>query len=269
MNEWMSDDKYFYISLRRPQHMKNSEKHYHSQFEIYYLKNGTCNYLIEDTLFQIHAGDIALIPANIIHKTSYGDISNHSRFLINCTDYYLPEYAYSLIKDGNYIYRNPKVNADLYDLFKRIDLEYKKKDDFSVEMFTSYVHMLFILLSRNQNCYRNERVNNYYVEKILNTIKHHFDSDITLAKMAAEYSITQEHLSRIFKKETGMGFNEYLTNIRLSSAEQLLMQETKQSIAEIAFACGFNDSNYFSVKFKNMYGVSPLQFQKKCTNSGN
>ena len=45
---------------------------------------------------------------------------------------------------------------------------------------------------------------------------------------------------------------------------RLLKLEEKKSVSEIAFSCGFNDSNYFSHKFKTVYGLSPLQFQKRC-----
>ena len=64
--------------------------------------------------------------------------------------------------------------------------------------------------------------------------------------------------------ETGISFHEFLTSIRLKEAERLLKLEEKKSVSEIAFSCGFNDSNYFSHKFKTVYGLSPLQFQKRC-----
>lgn len=51
----------------------------------------------------------------------------------------------------------------------------------------------------------------------------------------------------MLKKETGFGFSEYLNLLRLQYAETLLQQSDKLSISE---QCGFNDSNYFSVKFK-------------------
>jgi len=66
----------------------------------------------------------------------------------------------------------------------------------------------------------------------------------------------------IFKKETGLNFSEYVTLVRLNYAEELLCQPGKKSITEIACACGFNESNYFSYRFKEKYSVSPLQFAK-------
>ena len=87
-------------------------------------------------------------------------------------------------------------------------------------------------------------------------------SDLKLTDVAEEVSISPEHLSRVFKKETGFGFSEYLSLVRLQKAEELLKSEKDLSISEVAYHCGFNDSNYFSEKFKRSYGVSPLKYKK-------
>lgn len=240
------------------------DNHYHSWFEIYYLESGKCNYLIEDTLYEIKAGDMVLIPAYRIHKTAYSTAS-HSRLLLSLSDSYLPPYVHTLLEEDNYIYRNPKITADAYAIVKNIESEYLNWDGYSSDMINGYVHMLFTLLCRNRNYYKNERTGgNIHVEKILNDIKSNYHCDITLSRTAREHSISPEHLSRIFKKETGLSFHEYLTSIRLKEAERLLKLEEKKSVSEIAFSCGFNDSNYFSHKFKTVYGLSPLQFQKRC-----
>ena len=172
---------------------------------------------------------------------------------------------HTLLEGANYIYRNPKITADAYAIVKNIESEYLNWDSYSSDMINGYVHMLFTLLCRNRNYYKNERTGgNIHVEKILNDIKSNYHCDITLSRTAREHSISPEHLSRIFKKETGLSFHEYLTSIRLKEAERLLKLEEKKSVSEIAFSCGFNDSNYFSHKFKTVYGLSPLQFQKRC-----
>ena len=73
------------------------DNHYHSWFEIYYLESGKCNYLIEDTLYEIKAGDMVLIPAYRIHKTAYSTAS-HSRLLLSLSDSYLPPYVHTLLE---------------------------------------------------------------------------------------------------------------------------------------------------------------------------
>ena len=82
---------------------------------------------------------------------------------------------------------------------------------------------------------------------------------ISLGDVASYCFVSREHLSRIFKKETGFGFNEYVTLLRLRKAEEMIMCEPNKTISEIAYECGFNDGNYFSYKFKKMYGISPIK----------
>lgn len=56
--------------------------------------------------------------------------------------------------------------------------------------------------------------------------------------------MSKSFLSKRFKTATGFGFKEYIINLRIQNACRLLL-ETNKSITDIAFECGFNDSNYF------------------------
>ena len=104
---------------------------------------------------------------------------------------------------------------------------------------------------------------NKIIEQAVAYIKENFSSDITLSSLAGKFSVSPEHFSRLFKKETGLGFSKYLNSLRLQYAEQLLRSSKGHSITQIAEICGFEDSNYFSKKFKEVYGNSPKKMQKK------
>ena len=69
------------------------------------------------------------------------------------------------------------------------------------------------------------------------------------------------YFSRKFKSVTGFGFKEYLTNIRIREAAQLLIN-TGKSVTDIALECGFGDGNYFGDAFKKIKGISPRDFRK-------
>ena len=78
--------------------------------------------------------------------------------------------------------------------------------------------------------------------------------------MAKQFSISRSYLSKKFKQTTGFGFKEYLLNVRIKEACRLLL-ETNHSITDIAFACGFNDSNYFGDAFRRIKGISPNKYR--------
>ncbi|MBE6786827.1 MAG: cupin domain-containing protein, partial [Ruminococcaceae bacterium] len=89
---------------------RRSLKHYHSMYEIYYLEQGECHYLIEGKLFEMEKGDIVFIPKGMIHKTTYE--GPHSRLLINCPGNYLE----NIMLREAFVYRNEKYTGEIYNV---------------------------------------------------------------------------------------------------------------------------------------------------------
>ena len=102
-----------------------------------------------------------------------------------------------------------------------------------------------------------------YVKQATAYIHAHFCEDISLASAAHEVNVTNVYLSRLFKQELGIGFNEYLMQVRIKRA-QLLLQQGKLSLRQIAECCGFQDYTYFLKVFKKQSGVTPKEYQRSC-----
>ena len=99
------------------------------------------------------------------------------------------------------------------------------------------------------------------MQEIATYMYEHFSEKITLDDMAKKFSMSRSYLSKKFKASTGFGFKEYLINVRIKNACTLLLQ-TNKSITDIAFECGFNDSNYFGDAFRHIKGISPNKYRK-------
>ncbi|MBO7170199.1 MAG: helix-turn-helix domain-containing protein [Clostridia bacterium] len=99
-------------------------------------------------------------------------------------------------------------------------------------------------------------------EKVMQYVKAHRHSTVTLGEISKHLSFSPSHVSHTFKKETGRSIPAYLTELRLSDACSLL-QSSSLSVTEIALSVGFSDANYFSMVFKRSLGVSPLEYKKK------
>ncbi len=232
--------------------------HYHDLYEIYFILEGTCNYFIDNRSYSLVSGDIALIPEGIIHNTVYQNTS-HSRMLINCGRQYIPATA----RPKSYLYRNPKITKQIHGIFEAIEQEYLHPDRHSEDALFCHMKLLFYLMARNPNTYSLAEESNRTVTQASEFIQKYFTEDISLTDVANHVSVSPEHFSRLFKKETGLGFRQYLNLLRLQKAEHLLKQSNNMTVAKIATECGFSDSNYFSVAFKKMYGISPTVFLKK------
>ena len=259
----MSDRDSFYYNKAIDKLNSQCTQHYHNSFEIYYLKSGHCNYFIDNRLYEIKAGDIILIPRGVIHRTNYDVTEPHTRMLVNCTENYLPLSVLPYLPSMIYLYRNPKIAEEAEYLFEKIGEEYEREDDFRDDSLKCLTHELFFLLARNAMQCEVVSAGSLFIEETVKYIQKSYMTDVNLANMAEKHSVSPEHLSRTFKKETGFGFAEYLTLVRLQKAEYMLKNEPGKSVCEVAYACGFNDSNYFSDKFKKTYGASPSKFKKK------
>ena len=256
------EDAFYY---HKADNMTSSQctRHYHNSFEIYYLKEGGCNYFIDNRSYDLQAGDIVLIPEGVIHKTNYDKNEPHTRYLINCSSAYVPRGVLPMTPQLMYLYRNKDICASIEELLIRVGEEYERHDAFRDEALRCLTFELFFLLARNANECSETSSGSLFIEETVKYIQKNYMTDITLSMMSKLYSVSSEHLSRTFKKETGFGFSEYFTLVRLQKAEYMLRNEPGRSICEIAYACGFNDSNYFSDKFRRSYGISPSSIRRR------
>jgi AraC-like DNA-binding protein len=90
----------------------------------------------------------------------------------------------------------------------------------------------------------------------------HFGQVLDLDVLASEANMSRRNFYRIFKEVTGEAPLAYLLRLRIMKAVHML-EMTNASITEIAFQCGFRDSNYFSRQFKQILGFSPKEFKQK------
>ena len=237
-----------------------STHHYHHAFEIYYLKSGICNYFIGDQSYKVTPGDVVLIPGETIHRTNYNGVA-HTRLVINCSPEYIPVSVMERISSVGHLYRNSRVIPQLDAIFSKIEEEYENADFLSSDVMRCYTAELFFLILRNPNEHENDSDENNIVVRASKYIQDNYMNEVKLSSVAKQLSVSSEHLSRAFKKETGFGFNEYLTTLRMQKAEYMLRNEPGRAVCEVAYACGFNDGNYFSYKFKEIYGVSPTKIK--------
>lgn len=245
-----------------------SSRHHHQAFEIYYMKVGVCNYFIGNRSYKVMPGDVILIPGGTVHRTNYGGVA-HTRELINCSYEYIPSAVEERILDIGYLYRNTKVLSQLDELFAKIEHEYTHADALSADVLKSYTTELFVLLLRHENEHDNAREDSSIVTQVLKYIQHNYMNEVKLSAVAKKFSVSSEHLSRVFKQETGFGFKEYLITLRLQKAEDMLKNEPGRAVCEVAYACGFNDGNYFSYKFKEAYGVPPTKVRAQLNEEKN
>ena len=97
-------------------------------------------------------------------------------------------------------------------------------------------------------------------ERAADYIFQHFAEDLSLDTIAEHCGISSTYLSRIFAQEQGKGIQEYLTDLRMKRAKELLI-ETNEKIYEIAAKSGYPDAVYFNKVFKKNTGMTPKEYR--------
>lgn len=248
----------YYYSKAINRHYTESTIHYHPHYEIYYLKEGRCKYFVDDRTYDMETGDIVFIPKGAIHRANYPD-GGHSRLLINCTEAYIPDYLIARLESSPLLYHSHEIGKHAETILSQIEHEYNHPDEFTIESLKCHTIQLLFLMLRYPGDSEESGTGNTLIDDIVKYIGENFTSDIKLSTVAKLKSVSPEHLSRTFKACIGNGFNEYVTLLRLRHAEDMIKNNPEKTISEIAYECGFNDGNYFSYKFKKMYGISPIK----------
>ncbi len=104
------------------------------------------------------------------------------------------------------------------------------------------------------------RHKNYLVENTKKYILEHLHERIVLQDIADNFGVSPNYLSQLFKRFEQIGISEYITNLKIRKAKELL-KDGSLKIYEVADRLGFESAFYFSKVFKKMTGVAPKDFR--------
>lgn len=103
--------------------------------------------------------------------------------------------------------------------------------------------------------------NSRRIDSAFEYMNQNFKKNITLNEVSKLVSMTEVSFSRFFKTRTGITFMDSLLELRLGHASRLLI-DTTQSVAEVAYNCGFNNISNFNRLFKKKKGCTPKEFRE-------
>ncbi|MEA4924401.1 MAG: helix-turn-helix domain-containing protein [Syntrophomonadaceae bacterium] len=153
--------------------------------------------------------------------------------------------------------QNANLNGVLTIVYKEFlsDIIKAQQIECLLSSFNNYIQKSASLYNQEDHSYRFE-----VISRIQEIIEFRLNDNITLESIAAEMYFTPSYLSRLFKKEIGKNFSDYLIDRRLEKAKILLLS-TNRTIDSIAQETGYENANSFRRLFKSKIGMSATEYR--------
>lgn len=254
--------------------------HQHEFLELAYVVNGQAIHTLNGTRSTVKKGDYFIINYGAAHKytlihqerfdlinvlfqpelidkslnncKSFHDLMKHYLIRINCA---------SLEKNPTDIIFHDQDSAIL-SIVRNMKEEYDRKEPGYIELIRCHLIEILIRTMRTINTGKIEYAADSSMSEILEYIEQNYTSPITLSEISKRFNFSLPYLCQKFRRDTGYTFSNYLQKRRIELGGRLIAN-TDKTIAEIAELAGYQDVKYFSKLFKNHWGMSPREFQKK------
>jgi AraC-like DNA-binding protein len=250
--------------------------HCHEELELNFIKNAKgAKRIVGDHIGEIDDMELVLVGSNLPHVWQ-----TH-----NCKSKEIREITIQFHKDlfdekllrrnqlsfvRNLLEKSAKgvlfSRQTIEQIAPRLNLLTQKQGFDSVLELMSILHDLSI--SRNMHTLSGATFNNAElsynsrrIERAVEYMNQSFQKQITLTEVAKLANMTDVSFSRFFRSRTGITFMDSLLEMRLGHASRLLI-DTTESVAEIAYNCGFNNISNFNRLFKKKKGCTPREFRE-------
>lgn len=228
--------------------------------------------------------ELVLVSSGFGSHVINGTITNLLPFTVSCVsdkDYHL-YYGTENVNLTNIIYKKEQLSvaSPIADIIKRfesktnelmllehefvqlrslseqIKSEQQNSDAHSNYMVSILFDKIWITLDRIQ---RSRNMEDKTTSPIVYICNHYSDPTLTINQICDNFSISPKSLTKAISDMSGLSPAKFINSLRMREAKLLLSKDI--SITEVAMSVGFNDSNYFSTKFKSTFGYTPREFK--------
>lgn len=253
--------------------------HWHEELEIAYVSQGEINAFINGEHYLLHEGEGCFINRKILHSYSgqgaysslFPNILFSPSLLYGSQDsVFWEKYVKKLVfsTDFTHMVLQPSVPWQA-DILKKAETAVSafQSPEYGYEFrIREILSDILLSLLRNKPDTPPEHVHSSLdlsrILDMLSYIQMHYTEEIRLEQIAASASLSPRSCLRCFKNIIGASPMQYIIDLRIRKARQLLIQ-TDLSILEISASCGFQDQSYFIKTFRQKTGTTPLKFRKQ------
>lgn len=225
--------------------------HLHNSFEIITVLSGEMTVTVDDTAYTLKNGESVLVFPNQLHSLQ----SRDSKHMLCIFSPELVNAYYSKLRSKLPI--NNLVCFDGY-LIKALD---DILPDSSVSEKKGLLYFLCAQFEKTAEYRERSKFDDALLYKIFDFVEQNYLGDCSLKKLSAKTGYSYSYLSRCFKRSTGISFNSYVNQYKISTACYLL-RNTDHSIIRCALESGYKSLRSFNRNFSSSLGITPIQYRK-------
>lgn len=275
------EDRDFPLSCRRHENHSSSALHRHDFHELVVILSGHGRHITDEEDHPVQAGDVFLIRGDRAHGYADTDRMALTNILFDPRRLRLPMNELRDVSGYHSLFRiepglrrterfrsrlrlaeDELAEADRLILQLNEELDHKRPG----YRFVACAHLMHLVayLSR---CYSREgRRSNHFLPRmgeVLSFIEQHYQEPITIEQLMKLGHMSESTLMRGFRRVLDRSPIEHVIRVRIAHAEEILQHREDLRITDVAFECGFTDSNYFSRQFHRLTGLSPRAYRMR------
>ncbi len=257
-----------HISVDKP---NNHILHINNHIEIYIYISGDHRYIVEDSLYDLHRGDVIIISPREVHKALLTHDCMYERFYFLVDPRTFSAMSFDPLEQ---IVSKPDGAGNLisFEEEKReeiIDMLYRISDCFAVgngdPLRTLSYFMRFLDECSHQAAKGWESSKSparipQLLAQILGYVNDNIAGIGSVNRMAAEMGLTPQYLSSYFSAHTGSSLKTFIQAKKITLAKDLL--DKGADVTSACYECGFNECSYFIRVFKQYVGMTPKRYQQ-------
>ncbi|WP_105616188.1 AraC family transcriptional regulator [Vallitalea okinawensis] len=249
---------------------KLAQVHQHEFLTINYITSGTCDYIINDKSYLAKKGDIIILNPFTSHYKEITSTEDVSIFHFGLNDIEIKGVEKNRLQTSCPVLSIKKYKQELYNCYHEI-MTVQEKKDIGWELLNKALILKFlIIILKELSPINSEKIEHYFnfetydkhtvVETIITYINENYMKKVSIEQFSQSTYLSSNYISKIFKEITGDTLINYLINLRIEKAKQIL-EEGHFTIQEVSQKVGYEDPYYFSKLFKKKYGCSPSEYK--------
>ena len=267
-------DNLFTASINKDMTWEMTHYHFHDPYEILFVAQGTCSFLLESEMIRATRGTILLIRSGLLHMSTSLPDEEYVRYIINFNPADLREYTSretdlleAFQQDHHAIFLNETETRSMEELFRTCE---SKTRHFGADLRRNLSFLeLLVRLGEYSRAGRfenpdadSEAARNYRrVRPIISYILENPTHSLSLEEVAEMFFYNKHYLCRIFKTATGISVGKYITSVRIQYAAQFL--RAGYSVQESGEMAGFKNNSNFISTFRKVMEISPGQYRQR------